>query len=344
MMPEKAKGGSPVEPGYAANGVRITVVVPVLNAMRFLPETLASLRAAANSTDGVELVFVDNGSTDSSDQYLAARAGNGMVFERLERDPNAPARNLSAAARNFGAKRARGEFLSFIDADCLIAKNYFTEALSVLRATGADATGCETEAPPRPHWIEATWHALHYVGRDRDVHYLNSANFFISRRTFDDIGGFRDDLPSGADAEIGQRLVSRGYRIYESPRVGAIHLGNPKSVREFYRRNVWHALGMFGTVNRRRIDKPTAMMVLHLLATMAGLAVLVTSDFSLPVRLFTVFLLQLLVPFASVAYRAGQTGDASRLLAGGALYWLYFWARLHALAVVAVGKAYKVGK
>jgi len=344
MTAEDGNPGLQAEPGNATNGVRITVVVPVLNAMRFLPETVASLLGAAGATKGVELVFVDNGSTDNSDKYLASRAEDGVVFARLQRDPAMPARNLSAAARNFGARRARGEFLSFIDADCLIAKNYFSEALAVLSATGADATGCETEAPREPHWIEATWHALHYVGRDRDVHYLNSANFFISRRTFDDIGGFREDLPSGADAEIGQRLVSRGYRIYESPRVGAIHLGNPKTVREFYRRNVWHALGMFGTVNRRRVDKPTAMMLLHLLATMAGLAVLAVGDFSWSVRLLTAALLQLAVPVATVAYRAWQTGDASHFLPGVALYWLYFWARLHALAVVAVGKAHKFGK
>jgi glycosyltransferase involved in cell wall biosynthesis len=339
-----AEAGSPVEPGYAANGVRITVVVPVLNAMRFLPETLASLLAAAKRTDGVELVFVDNGSTDRSDQYLASRAGNGMVFERLERDPDAPTRNLSAAARNFGAKRARGEFLSFIDADCIIAGNYFTEALEVLQSTGADATGCETEAPRQPHWIEATWHALHYVGRDREVHYLNSANFFISRRTFEEIGGFREDLPSGADAEIGQRLVSRGYRIYESPRVAAIHLGNPKTVRDFYRRNVWHALGMFGTVNRRRVDKPTAMMILHLLASIAGLAVLAVGNMSWAMRILAALMLQTLVPLVTVAYRARQTGDASRVFHGVVLYWLYYWARIQALALVLLGKSHRYGK
>ena len=341
MRAEDGTAGSPAGPGTAENGVRITVVVPVLNAMRFLPRTMPSLLDAASNTDGVELVYVDNGSTDGSYDYLTS---NGVSVARIEREPGATKRNLSAAARNFGARHARGEFLSFIDADCIVGKNYFNEAIDVLRSTGAAATGCEIDAPPQPHWIEATWHELHYVGRNREVHYLNSGNFFISRRTFEYIGGFREDLPSGADAEIGQRLLSVGYRIYSSPNVGAIHLGNPKSVREFYRRNVWQALGMFGTVNRQHIDKPTAMMISHLLATIAGLVVLLAGGFSLPIRFLVTLLLQLVVPLITVAYRARQTGNVTHLARGVLLYWLYYWARLHALALVVIGRSHEYGK
>jgi len=328
----------------AQGNVRITVVVPVLNAMRFLPRTIPSLLEAAEGTDGVELIYVDNGSTDGSYEYLTSIASKGIGVQRLERRSNEIARNLSAAARNFGARQTDSQFLSFLDADCLVAKNYFKEALGVLLSTGAAATGCETKAPPERHWIEATWHDLHYVGRDREVHYLNSANFFISRKAFEHVGGFRDDLPSGADAEIGQRLTIAGYRIHESPAVGVIDLGLPKSVREFYRRNVWHGLGMFGTVNRRRIDKPTAMMTMHLLTALAGLIVLIGGPFSLSVRLLIALLTQLAVPGVTVAYRAGQTGRVTRLAEGIVLYWLYYWARLQAFALVVGGKSFRYAK
>ncbi|MDQ6769386.1 MAG: glycosyltransferase [Gemmatimonadota bacterium] len=335
---------APTRAGRAQDTVRITVVVPVLNAMRFLPRTMPSLLAAAEITTGVELLYVDNGSTDGSYEYLTSNASSGIAVQRLERESGAARRNLSAAARNAGARQARGDFLSFLDADCLVARNYFNEALGVLRSTGASATGCETEAPRERHWIEATWHDLHYVGRDREVHYLNSANFFISRQAFEGVGGFREDLPSGADAEIGQRLTIAGYRIREAPAVGAIHLGNPKSIREFYRRNVWHSLGMFGTVSRRRIDKPTAMMGAHLIAIIAGIVILIDASFSLAVRGLIALLLQLAAPATTVAYRASQTGRASRLPEGIILYWLYYWARLQGLALVIAGKGTRYAK
>jgi GT2 family glycosyltransferase len=324
--------------------MRITVVIPVFNTMRFLPLTIPSVREAADTMEGVEIIYVDNGSTDGSCEYLESLPTEGLEVRHLERGPSAEVRNLSAAARNFGARQARGEFLCFLDADCLIPSNYFEEALAVLRSTGAAATGCEVEAPPNPHWIEATWHDMHYVGRDREVQYLNSANFFISRRAFEHVGGVREDLRSGADAEIGQRLVSLGHRIHESPAVGAIHLGNPKSIGEFYRRSVWHGLGMLGTVNRHRLDKPTAMMIVHLLATITGLVVLLEGPFPLPIRGLIALLLQVAVPVATVIYRAQQTGRKTHLGEGIALYWLYYWARLNALTLVVAGKSHRYAK
>lgn len=343
-MVEMITGDRPVASATglsAAQGkVRIAVVVPVLNAMRFLPRTIPSLLEAARFAGDVQLIYVDNGSTDGSYEYLTSIASKGIGVHRLERGVNEVARNLSATARNFGARQSDSQFLSFLDADCMVANNYFNEALGVLQSTGASATGCETKPPPEPQWIEATWYALHYVGRDRDVHYLTSANFFISRKAFEDVGGFRDNLPSGADAEIGQRLTIAGYRIYESPAVGAIDLGLPKSVREFYRRNVWHATGMLGTVNWHKIDKPTAMMSVHLLATIGGLIVLLASPVSLPARFLIAVLLQLAVPGITVAYRSLQTGRATHLSQGIVLYWLYYSARLHALALLAVGRGH----
>jgi hypothetical protein len=328
----------------AQSNVRVAVVVPVLNAMRFLPRTIPSLLEAAECAGDVQLIYVDNGSTDGSYEYLTSIAAKGIGVHRLERAAEEVARNLSATARNFGASQSKSQFLSFLDADCIVANNYFTEAVSVLASTGASATGCETKPPPDPHWIEATWYALHYVGRDRDVHYLTSANFFISRRAFDAVGGFRDNLPSGADAEMGLRLTMAGYRIHESPAVGAIDLGLPKSVRQFYRRNVWHATGMLGTVTWRKIDKPTAMMSVHLLATIGGLVVLFASPFSVPVRLVIAVLLQFAVPSITVAYRSLQTGRATHLLEGIVLYWLYYSARLQALALLAVGRGHRYVK
>jgi GT2 family glycosyltransferase len=335
---------SRADPAATQTAPRITVVVPVLNAMRFLPQTVPRLLDAARNTRGVEVLYVDNGSIDGSQDYLKSLESMGLQVHNLDRAPNAAARNLSAAARNFGARQSDSQFLSFLDADCIVGEDYFNQAVAILESTRAAATGCETEVPSDPHWIEATWHDLHYVGRERDVHYLNSANFFIDRQAFDDVGGFREDLSSGADAEIGQRLTNAGYRIHESPSVGAVHLGNPKSVREFYRRNVWQSTGMFGTVNWHRIDKPTAMMTVHLLATIGGFVILIAGPFILPLRFFLAVLLQVVAPGVTVAYRALQTGRARRLVAGISLYWLYYCSRVHALGLVVAGRTHRYSK
>ncbi len=324
-------------PQCPQSDILISTVVPVLNAMRYLPQTIPPLLEAAASSPGVEIIYVDNGSTDGSYEFLKSVANTCIRVYRNER-------GSSGATRNLGASQARGSFLSFLDADCLIANDYFPQALAALRFTGAAATGCETKAPPNPHWIEATWENLHYVGRARDVDYIASANFFILREAFERIGGFREDLNTGEDAEICQRLTTGGYRIYESPAAGAIHLGNPKSIREFYRRSVWHGLGMFGTVNRRHIDKPTAMTSLHAVATLVGLVIILRGPFGWLARGLIGLGLQLSVPSITVAYRVRQTGRRTAIVRGILLYWMYYWSRLEALLLIVGGRRHSYTK
>ena len=295
--------------------------------MAFLPRTAPTLISAARHCGGVTLRYVDNGSTDGTREYLASLNAPELSVE------SCPGVSIGAL-RNAGARGARSEYVGFLDADCTIALDYFDVAIDVLTTTGAVATGCEVQAPPNGHWIERTWHSLHYVGRDRDVHYLNSANFFVRRDVFEQIGGFREDLRTGEDSEIGQRIIGAGFRIRESTRVGAVHYGNPRSISQFYRRTVWHGLGMFATVRGGRVDKPTAMMALHLGATFAGVAALSAGNWPIEARLGLALGLQLLAPALTVAHRVGQGGRASFLIRGVFLYWVYYWARLHAVWVI----------
>jgi glycosyltransferase involved in cell wall biosynthesis len=298
--------------------------------MRFLPLTLPTLLAAGRRVGGIELIYVDNGSTDGSREFLQSWESKGLKWQ----DVNG---GTIAGMRNSGARQSSGTYLSFIDADCSVPESYFEEAIEVLRSTGAAATGCEIHVPENPHWLEAAWHDLHYFGRDRFVPYLNSGNFFVSRAAFQAVGGFREDMVTGEDAEIGQRLVSAGHPIFACARVKAIHLGNPKSIREFYRRNVWHGLGMFGTVSWRNVDRPTAMLALHLLATILGIVALFSPQLPTVSRLVLAMGLQLVAPIATVIYRGSRTRQWRSAPIGVALYWLYFWARAYALAIVASG-------
>jgi len=55
--------------------------------------------------------------------------------------------------RNAGARQTEAMYLSFLDSDCSVESNYFEEAIAVLRATGAGATGCKVDLPEDPGWL-----------------------------------------------------------------------------------------------------------------------------------------------------------------------------------------------
>ncbi len=89
----------------------ISIVIPFHNSVSTLPRLVEALSAAEISEERIELIAVNDGSADGGADVLAA-AG----FHVLS---NAPGKG-PAAARNKGARAARGEVLLFLDADVIV--------------------------------------------------------------------------------------------------------------------------------------------------------------------------------------------------------------------------------
>ena len=85
----------------------VTCIIPVYNAGRYLAEAVRSVMAQTRPP--VEIIIVDDGSTDDSAQVAASFDG-GVGYVR--QDNAGP-----AAARNLGLQHARAEFVAFLDAD-----------------------------------------------------------------------------------------------------------------------------------------------------------------------------------------------------------------------------------
>jgi heptose III glucuronosyltransferase len=100
----------------------LSLVVPVYNVAPFLERCVTSL--AAQNLDGMEIVFVDDGSTDDCPAILARYAAQHAQM-RVIRQPNG---GLSAA-RNTGLDAARGEYLAFADSDDFVEPWYYRDLL-----------------------------------------------------------------------------------------------------------------------------------------------------------------------------------------------------------------------
>ena len=98
------------DPEAYAESVQVSVIMPVYNAEKYLRQTLDSI--LSGNAIQLELICIDDGSSDGSPAILA---------EYAQRDPRVRVitqKNAGAgAARNAGMRIARGEYLSFLDAD-----------------------------------------------------------------------------------------------------------------------------------------------------------------------------------------------------------------------------------
>jgi glycosyltransferase involved in cell wall biosynthesis len=114
--------------------VSVSLVIATYNHARFLGEALDS--AVAQTLTGVEVVVVDDGSTDDTPDVLARYGGRIRVI----RQPN---RGL-AAARNTGLAAARGTYVSFLDADDVLMPTKLAEQVVILdRAPAVGWTYCD---------------------------------------------------------------------------------------------------------------------------------------------------------------------------------------------------------
>ncbi|MDX2121772.1 MAG: glycosyltransferase family A protein, partial [Gemmatimonadota bacterium] len=152
----------------------ISVVVPCRNASGWLDQALASVVDAAQREPAVEVVVVDNGSTDGTAEEVERRWGSQVTLLR------APRRTVGAL-RNLGAAHGGGTILSFVDADCAIAPGYFGIVRELLAETGAAAVGCYYELPPVPTALERAWDRLHAPSADGPATMINAGNLAVTR-------------------------------------------------------------------------------------------------------------------------------------------------------------------
>lgn len=113
------------------NNPLVSVIVPVYNAARWLPELFGSLRS--QTYGNMEVILVDDGSTDTSAADCLQLSEGDPRF-RIVRKPNG---GLSSA-RNFGLEHAGGEWIFFIDADDMVQPQALERLVATARTTHAD--------------------------------------------------------------------------------------------------------------------------------------------------------------------------------------------------------------
>ena len=103
--------------------IKVSIIIPLYNNEHYVTQTIDS--CLAQTHDNIEIIVVENGSTDKSCQIVKSIDDTRLsVFQILK--PNA------AAARNFGYQKAKGAYIVFLDADDVMASNKIELQLKAL--------------------------------------------------------------------------------------------------------------------------------------------------------------------------------------------------------------------
>jgi hypothetical protein len=193
-----------------ALAIRLSVIVPAFNNARYLVQCLTALRDAR--PPAAELIVVDDASTDDTPAVAAAAGASVLTMSR---------NGGPGAARNYGAQRARGEVLLFVDADVVVASGTLSR---VERAFAADPAlgalfGSYDDDPQSPELVSRYRNLLHHFVHqegDPDAGTFWAGLGAVRRPVFLAVGGFdgaRFPRPSIEDIELGYRIRRAGHRI-----------------------------------------------------------------------------------------------------------------------------------
>ncbi len=196
------------------------MVVPVRNGARSLPRLLDAL--AAQTFRDLEVLVVDNGSTDESYSVAAAHPAVTRVVQET-----APG---SYAARNAGVAHAGGDAVLFIDADCRPVPGWAAALMAALDdpepalAAGPVLLHSDSRSPWRKAW--GAYDRAVYLDQERwvEVHgQAATANLAVRRDVLLARGGFDAALRSGGDHEFTGAATRDGHRIGWAPEAVVHH-------------------------------------------------------------------------------------------------------------------------
>ncbi len=213
------------EPSVEA--LKISVVIPTHNRSRLVAGTIASI--AAQTSAPLEVIVVDNGSTDDTPKTVRDLIRRVRGLRYIEE----PRLGVSVA-RNRGAAEASGDLVAFLDDDAVASRRWLERL--------GDALGESTDAAaaagpiglrwtrPAPTWVRGleSWYGRFDLGPQRDVirypRYPFASNLCFRREAFLAVGGFPVELgPRGAhrvaNEEDGlfRRVGERGWPVVYEP-------------------------------------------------------------------------------------------------------------------------------
>ncbi len=195
----------------------VSVIVPNYNYAKTLRLCLESVRA--QTYENIELIVVDDGSTDDS---VEIARGHGADVTVTETNIGAP------AARNLGARRAHGDILFFLDSDVALAPESVAGAVALLGSDPAIGGVCGTYDPEpliRDSLIEEVRSLQLYAwihGGQGDITTVYTALFAVRADVWASVGPFDPALRHSENADYGHRLSSR-HRIVLSDRIHGRH-------------------------------------------------------------------------------------------------------------------------
>lgn len=186
----------------------VSVVIPCYNQAQYLKESVES--ALASTYDNIQIVIVDDGSTENLDFLKNFSAEKTKIIHQLNQ-------GLSTA-RNNGIKEAKGKYILPLDADDKIHHDYIEKAVNILESNEKiGIVYCEAEFFGEK---QGKWELNKY--KFPDILYKNVifCSAMFKKSDWEKVGGYKKEMKfCFEDWEFWITLIENGIDVYQIPEI-----------------------------------------------------------------------------------------------------------------------------
>ena len=213
----------------------VSVVIPAYNANEVLGECLEAIRRLQYPREKMEVLVIDNNSTDSTSAETRAKGFEPLLCSR----PGA------SAARNTGIEKAKGEIVAFTDSDVIVEPDWLLRIVEPFRDPRVGGVGGAIGAYRAVTGSEFHAVASGMLDQERQLAgrppymlpFAATANAAYRASALQEVKGFDETLGVGEDADLSWRIQWAGYKMVYAPAAKVHH--KFRSTRKAYFRQTY---------------------------------------------------------------------------------------------------------
>lgn len=243
--------------GPLIDDISVSVIIPAFNSERTLERCLASVIDAFPANK--EIIVVDDASTDNTPRIAS------QFPVKLLRHRN---RSGSTVTRNDGLKLSTGEFVAFVDSDCILMKDSLKKLLLVLTENQGGRVGGVGGVPlPLKSTLVSDSYTVRLFGyssietENREIDSIGTGFAVYPRKLLMKLGEFDNNyFYGGEDYDLSLRIRKAGYKLILVPSAKVYH-DHPTTLQKLAKKWFSYGFTFFEVCRRNHLKREIALVL-----------------------------------------------------------------------------------
>lgn len=227
----------------------ISIIITTKNEEGVLEKLLQSIKK--QTYPKVEIIVVDNNSSDKTPE-IAKKYTNKVYNFGPER----------SSQRNFGAKKAKGEYLLFLDADMELSPRVVEECVSTVNRNDKTPAATILEEPvARNFWERTKAFERSFYNLEGDE--LTDAARFFKKDILLELGGYDERITGPEDWDLTERLKKKAYKV-GTVKAKILHYERIPSLTSLLKKKYYYGLRAHRYLEKQKVSPVSAKTIYFL--------------------------------------------------------------------------------